>query len=377
VAVSAAPARATTQRTVPFVALERQHAPLAAELEAAFRRVVRTSAFTLGAEVEAFEAEFAATCGVRHAIGVASGTAALGLALRAAGVLPGDEVIVPAHTFIASALGVVHAGARPVLVDVEDDTGLIDADAASAAITTRTAAILGVHLYGQACDAAALSALARSHGLLFVEDAAQAHGASWRGRPVGTLGDVGCFSFYPSKNLGALGDGGAVVTADPAIAERVLMLRNLGQRAKGEHVMLGENLRLHGLQAALLRVKLPHLADWNAARRRHAARYRELLPEAVRVVREREESPSVHHVFAVRVPDRDALAVRLRELGVATGIHYRPALHEQPPFRAQHGALALEHASAWAAEQLSLPMFAELEPDEIDLVAAACHAALG
>ena len=367
----------TATRSVPFVALERQHALLGDELEAAFRRVLHTNAYTLGAEVESFEQAFATTCGVPYVVGVASGTAALSIALRAAGVLAGDEVIVPAHTFIASALGVVHAGATPVFADVDEHTGLLDPDAAAAAITTRTAAILGVHLYGQACDADALTALARRHGLLFVEDAAQAHGASWRGRPAGSLGDVGCFSFYPSKNLGALGDGGAVTTADAGIAERARMLRNLGQQRKGEHLLLGENQRLHGLQAALLGVKLPHLAGWNAARRAHAERYRELLPASLRIVAERPQSPSTHHVFAVRVAARDTVAARLAELGVQTGVHYHPAAHRQPPFRTQAPLdAAVPSAVAWAAEQLSLPMFAELEPDEIEHVSAACHAVL-
>jgi dTDP-3-amino-3,4,6-trideoxy-alpha-D-glucose transaminase len=363
--------------TVPFVALERQHAPLADELEAAFRRVVGGSAFTLGAEVEGFEHEFAAFCTAAHAVGVASGTAAISLALRAAGVLPGDEVIVPAHTFIASALAVVHAGATPVFADVDDDTGLLDPAAAAAAIGTRTAAVLAVHLYGQACDGDALRALTQRHGLLLVEDAAQAHGATWRGRPVGTLGDVACFSFYPSKNLGALGDGGAIATGDAGIAERARILRNLGQRGKGEHVLLGDNLRLHALQAALLRVKLPHVPVWNAERRRHAARYRRLLPQAMRPPHERPASPSVHHLFPVRVAERDAVAARLRELGIHTGVHYHPAVHRQPPFRAVGARpCAAPRAEAWAAETLSLPIFPELAPRELERVAQACREVL-
>lgn len=363
---------------VPFVALDRQHAPLADELEAAFRRVLGTSGFTLGAEVEGFEQDFAGFCGAPQAVGVASGTAAIALALRAAGVLPGDEVIVPAHTFVASALGVVHAGAAPVFADVEDATGLLDPAAAAAAVGTRTAAVLGVHLYGQACDGDALRALTRRHGLLFVEDAAQAHGATWRGRPVGTLGDVACFSFYPSKNLGALGDGGAITTADAGIAERVRMLRNLGQRAKGEHVLLGDNLRLHALQAALLRVKLPHVPAWNAARRRHAARYLRLLPDAMRLPVERPASPSVHHLFPVRVPARDDVAARLRERGVQTGVHYHPAVHRQPLFGSvRRTGAPLHNAERWAAETLSLPMFPELEAYELERVGRACHEAMG
>jgi len=362
---------------VPFVALERQHAPLAEALEAAFRRVVAGSAFTLGEEVAAFEAELAAACEAPCAVGVASGTAALAIALRAAGIGRGDEVVVPAHTFIATALAVLHAGATPVFADVEDATGHLDADAAAAAVTPRTAALVGVHLYGQACDVDALGALARRRGLLLVEDAAQALGATWHGRPAGALGDVACFSFYPSKNLGALGDGGALVTADAQLAGRARMLRDLGQRAKGEHLLAGENQRLHALQAALLRVKLPRLERWNAARRAHAERYRAQLPAALRVVAERPHSPSTHHVLAVRCEQRDALAARLAELGVRTGVHYHPAACAQPPLREYAPPdEALPNALAWAAEQLSLPMFAELEPHEIDRVAEACRTAL-
>ena len=355
--------------------LGRQHEPIRAELSAAFERVVGASAFVLGEEVESFEREFAAYCGTEQCVGVASGTAALTLAFAAAGIGPGDEVIVPAHTFIASALGVIHAGATPVLCDVDDDTGLIDPAAAADAVTDRTAAILAVHLYGQVCDMDALSEVANRRGLALFEDAAQAHGASCGDRRAGSLGIAAAFSFYPSKNLGALGDGGAICTNDAALADRARALRHIGQPRKGEHAYLGWNERLDGLQAALLRVKLPHLDGWNDARRAHGERYRDLLGDGLRLVTER--NPSIHHLFPVRTSDRDGLAARLGERGVGTGVHYSPALtgHEALDGRvASRGDLRASHA--WAAEELSLPMFAELRDDEVEHVARACAEAL-
>ncbi len=371
-----ASASAAQQRGARFVALDRQHAPIKDELKAAFARLLETSAYTLGTEVEQFEAEFAEYCGVGHCVGVSSGTSALSLALRAHGVGPGDEVIVPAHTFIASALGAVHAGATPVLCDVDEHTGLIDPAAAAAAVSPRTAAIVAVHLYGQACDMAPLSELASRHGLLLLEDAAQAHGARYQGRRVGSLGAVAAFSFYPSKNLGALGDGGAVCTDDEQLAARVRRLRNLGQRAKGEHVEIGYNERLDGLQAALLRVKLPHLDGWNDARRAHAATYRELLSPDVRLLGEREDSPCIYHLLPARFADRDAVAAALRAERIETGIHYTPAVHEHPAMRdiaVTRGDLPV--SEAWAAQELSLPMHPDLELDEIEHVAQAVNSA--
>ena len=362
---------------VPFVALERQHFDIEHELQTAFVRLLGSSAFTLGEEVESFEAEFAAYCEVAHCVGVASGTAALALMLRAYGIGRGQEVVVPAHTFIASALAVAHAGATPVLCDVDDVTGLIDPDAARAAVGPRTSAILAVHLYGQACDMAAIEAFAEPQGLLVLEDAAQAHGACYRGRRVGSLGAAAAFSFYPSKNLGALGDGGAICTNDDVLAARLRRLRHLGQRAKGEHVELGFNERLDGLQAALLRVKLPHLDVWNEARRSCAARYRELLPPAARLLGERPESPCIYHLFPARFEDRDAVAATLRKYGVETAVHYTPALHGHPAWNdwpLQHGALPV--AEAWAARELSLPIHPYLRPQEIERVAEAVHAAV-
>jgi dTDP-3-amino-3,4,6-trideoxy-alpha-D-glucose transaminase len=336
--------------------------------------VAAGSAFILGEEVERFEEEFAAYCGVGHCVGVASGTAALTLAIRAAGLGPGDEVIVPAHTFVASALGVIHAGATPLFCDVDRGTGLIDLASAEAAVTERTAAVLPVHLYGQVCDIAGVRALADRHGLAVVEDAAQAHGATFDGRRAGSLGTAAAFSFYPSKNLGALGDGGAICTDEEGLADRARALRHLGQNGKGEHVLAGYNERLDGLQAAFLRVKLPHLDRWNAARRRAADAYRSVLEGKVGLLEECPETPCIYHLYPVRVPDRDAVAARLAEAGIQTGVHYSPALHEQPPFAALPRAECPE-AAAWAAEELSLPMFEGLGPEAARRVGEVCAAA--
>jgi dTDP-4-amino-4,6-dideoxygalactose transaminase len=358
---------------VPFVALDREHAEIAGDLRAAFERVLDRGDFILGPEVAAFEAAWADACGTAHCVGVASGTAALTLLLLAAGIRPGDEVIVPAHTYIATALAVVHAGAVPVLCDVDDATGLLDVDAAGSVLGPRTAAVVPVHLYGQLCDMAAVSAFADDHGLALIEDAAQAHGAEHLGRRAGAFGVGAAYSFYPSKNLGALGDGGAVCTNDATVAERIRRLRDIGQRAKGEHVLLGANERLDAVQAAMLRVKLRGLATANAARRRHAALYHELLDGDVRTLEERAETPCVYHLFPVRVPDRDGVAERLRESRIDVGVHYAPALDRQPAL--QRIAVAphpVPTATAWAAEELSLPMSPGLRRDEVVRAAEAC-----
>jgi dTDP-4-amino-4,6-dideoxygalactose transaminase len=355
---------------IPFVDLPRQHQPIAAELHAAFERVLGASSYILGEEVARFEEEFAAYCGVRHCVGVASGTAALTIAALAAGIRPGDEVIVPAHTFIASALGLSHAGAVPVFCDVDPGTGLIDPAAAEAAVTGRTAAILAGHLYGQMCDMDALGALARRHGLVVLEDAAQAHGARHRDGRAGSFGAASAFSFYPSKNLGALGDAGAICTDDPAIDARVRRLRNLGQRAHGEHVDIGYNARLDGIQAAALRVKLRHLPDWNAARRALARSYGEQLPGTVSTL---PENPGCsYYVFPIRVENRDEVAELLAKQGIATGVHYSPAVHQQPPMVGLTLPEArLQQAEEWAATELSLPLFPELTDGELTRVCEA------
>jgi dTDP-3-amino-3,4,6-trideoxy-alpha-D-glucose transaminase len=361
---------------VRFGALHLQHAALNAELHAAFERLLGSSAFTLGVEVDHFESEFADYCESAHCVGVSSGTAALTLMLRAFGIGRGDEVIVPAHTFIASALAVAHAGATPVLCDVREGTGLIDPDAAGAAVSRRTVAIIAVHLYGQTCEMDALHDVADRNGLLLLEDAAQAVGATYRGRRAGSLAAAAGFSFYPGKNLGALGDGGAICTDDALLATRLRRLRNLGQRTKGEHVELGYNERLDGLQAALLSVKLRHLDRWTESRRACADQYRELLEADVTTLEERPESPSVHHVFPTRLRHRDRVAELLHAGGIETGIHYSRAVHQhlawtERPLRC--GALPV--AEAWAAEELSLPMHPDLEPHEIERVADALDAA--
>jgi dTDP-4-amino-4,6-dideoxygalactose transaminase len=370
-------AQATAQ-VVPFVGLARQHAALSDELRATFERVVGADGFILSDEVEAFEREFADYCQVSECVGVASGTAALALALIAAGIGPGDEVLVPGHTFIASALGVLHAGATPVFCDVQRDTGLIDPDAAATLVGPRTAAVIAVHLYGQVCDMHRINALAARHGLFVLEDAAQAHGATHEGKRAGSLGSAAAFSFYPSKNLGALGDGGSVCTDDAQLAARVRELRHLGQRGKGEHVVVGYNERLDGLQAALLRVKLRHLDGWNAARRNHAAQLRADLPRELVVLGERAATPCVYHLFPVRHPARDQLMELLRTDGIQVGLHYSPAAHRHAAFAdlpANSRPVELPQAEAWAAEELSLPMFAELNDTEVQRTAMACRAA--
>jgi dTDP-3-amino-3,4,6-trideoxy-alpha-D-glucose transaminase len=362
---------------VPFATLEREHAEIAEELHGVLDRVVGRSAFILGDEVDRFEAAWAAACGTAECVGVASGTAALSLVLRAAGIGQGDEVIVPAHTYIASALAVLHAGAVPVLCDVEEGTGLLDVDAAAAVVGPRTAAVLPVHLYGQLCEMQAVRRLAERHGLALFEDAAQAHGAECSGQRAGTFGQGAAFSFYPSKNLGALGDAGAICTNDRDLAERVRRLRNLGQRRKGEHVVPGANERLDGLQAAVLGLKLRRLDSANAARRQHAASYRSVLEGEVRMLDERPATPCVYHLFPVRVPRRDDVRARLRAAGIGTGVHYSPPLHRQPALQGLAVAPeALPRAEAWAREELSLPMSPKLRPTEISTAAQACAAAV-
>jgi dTDP-3-amino-3,4,6-trideoxy-alpha-D-glucose transaminase len=358
--------------------LGRHHRPISDELCAAFERVLAGSGFVLGAEVSKFEAEFAEFCGVRHCVGVNSGTAALTLALLAAGIGAGDEVIVPAHTYIASALAIVHAGAVPVFCDVEEETGLAEVASVAELIGPRSAAILAVHLYGQPCDMAELGALAARHGLLLLEDAAQAHGARYDGRRTGGLGDVAAFSFYPSKNLGALGDGGAICTDDDGIAAAARRLRDLGQRSKGDHVELGFNERLDGVQAAMLRIKLKGLDDGNANRRQAASRYLERLPEACRPLGEKPERECVYHLFPVRLGDRDAVRRGLSDRGIGSAVHYWPAVHRQPPMASLAPSDArLDSAVRWSETELSLPIFPELTEAEIDAVVTALDEVLG
>lgn len=366
-----------TGTDIPFVDLGPMHAEVRAEIDAAITATVARGDFILGAEVERFEGEFAAYCGARHAVGVGSGTAALQIAILALGIEPGAEVVVPAHTYIASALGPLHAGVKPVFCEVDERTGLIDPAAAAAAIGERTAAIVAVHLYGQVCDPGPLRELAAARGIALIEDAAQAHGASFAGERAGAIGDVAAFSFYPSKNLGAFGDGGIVTTDDDEVADRARRWRNLGQLGKGDHELAGMNERLDTLQAAVLRAKLPRLDGWNEARRVAASSYRERLAPEIPLLPERDGAIDVFHLFPVRLAERERVRGALAAAGVGTGIHYTPAVHEQPPFRDTAAAGEFPNAERWAREELSLPMFPGLDEAAVSRVAAELAAAIG
>lgn len=360
--------------SIPLVDLKAQYAAIRDEVDAAIRRVLDHTHFILGEEVQAFEAEFARYVGAQGAVGVASGTAALFLALKACGIGPGDEVITTAHTFIATAEAISHTGARPVFVDIDSATCSLDPHLVEQAITPRTKAILPVHLYGQPADMEPLLDIARRNGLRVIEDAAQAHGAEYRGRRCGSIGDLACFSFYPGKNLGAYGDGGAVTGNDPALLERVRKLRDHGRTTKYEHEEVGYGERLDALQAAVLRVKLAHLDDWTAARRRWAAAYTELL--AGLPVLTPVEAPGrkhVYHLYVIRVPEgRDSLLSFLKQRGVGAGIHYPVPLHRQLAYaRDGYADLRLPETEKAAAQVLSLPLYPELTEAQLERVVAA------
>ena len=361
---------------IPLVDLGAQYQIIKADVRRAIDRVLESSQYVLGPEVAAFEEEFAACCRVEHAIGVNSGTSALHLALLAAGVGPGDEVITVPFTFIATAAAVAYTGATPVFVDVDPVSYNMDPTPLEAAITPRTRAIMPVHLYGQPADMDPIMAVAARHNLTVIEDAAQAHGAEYRGRRAGSIGHIGCFSFYPAKNLGAYGEGGAITTNDAAIAHRLRLLRDWGTESKYHHEVLGYNYRLETLQAAILRVKLRHLEAWTEARRAHASRYDELLAGGlVGVPRARADSRHVYHIYAVRTSQRAELQQALGAAGIQTGIHYPIPVHLQPAFAALgHGPGSFPHAESAAREVLSLPMFAELTDEQILAVAAAVTA---
>jgi dTDP-4-amino-4,6-dideoxygalactose transaminase len=371
-------ARARPAHPIHFVDLAAQHGELRDELEAAYRDVVTSSAFIGGAAVAAFESQWAEASAIPHAIGVANGTDALELAFAALGIGAGDEVIVPTNTYVATAEAVAAVGAVPVFVDVDPATRLLTAEIAADAVTSRTAAIVAVHLYGQMADVEALAALAERHDLALVEDAAQAHGARFAGFAPGALGHVATYSFYPGKNLGALGDAGAVTTRDPGLAERVRMLANHGCRDdRYRHHVPGRNSRLDGLQAAFLSVKLTALERWNDRRRAVHARYAARLGGDPRIglLTIDPRACAVHHLEPVLVPARDAVARSLGAAGIATGVHYPICCHHQEAFADRSpGALPVsEHA---AAHQLSLPIHPHLDDDDVDRVAAALVAAL-
>ena len=356
---------------IPLVDLKAQYDSIQSEVDAAIQSVIAHSAFIGGEEVHQFEAEFAAYCGVKACVGVANGTDALYLTLRALGVGSGEEVITVAHTFIATVEAISSTGATPVFVDVRDDTLLMDPGLLEAAITPRTRVIIPVHLYGQPCEMDRILEIARRHGLKVIEDAAQAHGARWQGRRAGSLGDVACFSFYPGKNLGAYGDGGAVISQDEDLIRHIHMLANHGRREKYTHDMVGVNSRLDGLQAAILCVKLRHLDEWNAARRRHAARYLDALRGSdLGLPTVHPDSEPVWHLFVVRVPERERLRTQLKAQSIETGVHYPLPIHQQLAY--QHlkipaGALPVTEKAA--TEVLSLPMYPELAESEVLRVA--------
>ena len=355
---------------IPFIDLTRQHAALRAELLAATARVLDSSQFVLGAEGRALEQELAAVCGVPWALGVASGTDALRLTLTALGVGPGHEVITPAFSFVASATTIMMAGAAPVFVDVDPATYTLDLAATQRAITPRTRAIMPVHLYGQPAPMDRVLELARAHRLAVIEDAAQAIGGAWAGEPVGAWGDAACLSFYPTKNLGACGDGGMVVTRRQDVPERIAKLRHHGDSGRYEHVELGYCSRLDELQAAFLRVKLRRLAEWTTARRRIAGLYREgLSGVGLELPTEAARARHVYHLFTVRHPRRDALAKLLTDDGISTAVYYPRSVPDQPMFG---GGAERRWPEAWRAsrEVLSLPCFAELTDDEVERVVA-------
>lgn len=354
---------------MPFLSLARQVKVLRQELDEAVASVLEAGTFILGPRVEEFERRFADYCGVRHAVGVASGTDALELALRAAGVGPGDEVITAANTCIPTVAAIETAGATPVLADVDEETATIDPAALAGLVTERTRAVVPVHLYGQCADMDPILELAAERGLKVVEDAAQAHGAGYRGRPAGALGDAAAFSFYPTKNLGALGDAGAVVTNDSSVAERVRMLRAYGERSRYDSVAQGRNSRLDELQAAVLTAKLPHLDERNARRRELASLYTErLATTSLRLPAEAGGRRHAWHLYVVRSPRRDELRAELAAAGIGTAVHYFRAVHQHPAY-AHLGTADLGRSERLAAEVLSLPLFPELTDDEAALVA--------
>ncbi|MEQ8791125.1 MAG: DegT/DnrJ/EryC1/StrS family aminotransferase [Pirellulaceae bacterium] len=371
---------------VPLMDIVAQNKPLWPELQAALEPVMAGAQFVLGPAVARFEQSFAQYLGVEHAVGVNNGTSALLLALQALDIGPGDEVITTPLTWISTSWAISYVGATPVYVDVDPTTYTLDPTLVEQAVTPRTKALLPVHLYGQAANLSALAAIAQRHNLKLIEDAAQAHGARYGGRRVGTIGDAGCFSFYPGKNLGALGEAGAVVTGDAATAERLRSLRDHAQAGRHHHVEIGYNARMEGIQGAALDVKLKHLDRWNAARAAHAARYQEQLADCLELQLPRSFSPDggapgghVWHLYVVLDRDgrRDALREALAEAGVASGLHYPTLVPFQPAYKhLGHREGDFPVAERIASQCLSLPMYPELKGEQIDYVAERLKQAL-
>jgi dTDP-4-amino-4,6-dideoxygalactose transaminase len=364
--------------SIQLVDLKAQYDTIRPAIDAAITRVIENTAFIMGKEVTAFEQAFADYCGVKHALGVSSGTSALFLTLAGYGIGPGDEVITTPFTFFATGEAISQTGARPVFVDIDPVTYNIDPARIEAAITPYTKAIMPVHLFGQPADMDAIDAIAKRRRLLLIEDAAQAHGSRYKGKRAGSLSDAACFSFYPSKNLGCYGDGGAVLTDDDHLAARVRSLRDHGRTTKYEHAELGYGHRLDGIQAAILSAKLPHLDEWNAGRRRLAARYDELLADSPLVTpRHLSETEPVYHCYVIRTAQRDHLLKTLHAAGIGAGVHYPIPLHLQPAYR----YLELEPDSFPISEQaagevLTLPLYAEMTDEQQDEVVAAIRGAV-
>jgi len=356
---------------IPLVDLRGQYRALKPEIDRAVMEVLDNAQFILGPPVSAFEKHFAAFCSTSDAIGVNSGTSALHLSLLAAGVEPGDEVITVPFTFVATVAAIEYAKAKPVFVDIEPVYWTIDPAKIEKAITPRTKAIMPVHLYGQPADMDPILALADKHGLTVIEDACQAHGSEYKGRRCGSMGRLGCFSFYPGKNLGAYGEGGAIVTNDPALATRVRLLRSWGEETRYEHKYRGFNYRMDALQGAVLDVKLKYLEAWTDARRSRAAEYwRRLIPLPVAVPHERDQSRHVYHQYVISVRDRDAWRARLNDAGVQTAVHYPVPVHLQPAYRdLGYSEGDFPVAERAATEVLSLPMFPELTDEQIESIA--------
>jgi dTDP-4-amino-4,6-dideoxygalactose transaminase len=358
---------------IPFVDLKAQYTSIKPEVDAAIQGVLESCQFTLGAEVAKFEEEFAAYSGASIGIGVNTGTSALHLALLAAGVGPGDEVVTVPFTFVATAAAIHYTGATPTFVDVDPVTFTMDPAGLEAAITPKTKAIIPVHLYGQTADMDPILAIAKKHGLVVIEDACQAHGAEYKGRRAGSIGDMGCFSFYPGKNLGAYGEGGMVTTSNPEFARTIRMLRDWGAEKKYHHVLKGYNYRLEGMQGAILRVKLRHLEKWTEARRTAAAYYDAALAgSGIATPLARGDSRHVYHVYAVRTAVRQKWQDFLNSRGVQSGIHYPIPVHLQPAYASpRYKAGDFPHSERAANEVLSLPMYPELtRPMQDEVVAA-------
>jgi dTDP-4-amino-4,6-dideoxygalactose transaminase len=358
---------------IPFLDLKAQYLSIKPEIDAAVLKILESSQFVLGEEVAAFESDFAAYCGTTHAVAVNSGTSALHLALLAAGIGPGDEVITIPFTFVATVSAIGYTGAKAVFVDVDPLSFTMDATQLEAAITPRTRAIVPVHLYGQMAETDAILAIANRHRIPVIEDACQAHGAEYHGRRAGSLGVSGCFSFYPGKNLGAYGEGGIVVTSNDEHAKKIRMLRDWGQEKRYHHVMKGFNYRMDGMQGAILRVKLRYLEQWTEARRSHARQYDALLRDSgVEIPKELPGRRHVYHIYAVRTANRDALQRLLQADGVQTGLHYPIPVHLQEAHRDLGYTRGDFPQSEAASDQvLSLPMFPELGPSRIEQVATA------